>query len=130
MLAALSGAGLAALSGLLRFDLQTSNRAIRVLVRGSKLQACGCVRHLILELKSLSALYTVSQGDLEAKAQISPGSGTRPGRYSVQDDPARAATLATEYKGAIKAATLVALPPQIAGILRWSKSTYPSLDNP
>ena len=42
----------------------------------------------------------------------------------------RAATLATEYKAAIKAAVLVAVPPQIAGILKWSKSTYPSLDNP
>ena len=60
------------------------------------------------------------------------GSGIGPGhnQYSVRDDPVRAAILATEYKAAIKAAVLVAVPPQIAGILKWSKSTYPSLDNP
>ena len=60
------------------------------------------------------------------------GSGIGPGhnQYSVRDDPVRAATLATEYKAAIKAAVLVAVPPQIAGTLKWSKSTYPSLDNP
>ena len=65
------------------------------------------------------------------KALISLGSGIMPGHlYTVQDDPARAATLAKEYKAAIKAAVLVAMPPQIADILKWSKSTYPSLDNP
>jgi len=79
-------------------------------------------------LLKLATLQPLSS--LEAKAQISLGLGTRPGSYSVQDDPARAAMLATEYKDAIKAATLVALPPQTAGILRWSKSSYPSLDNP
>ena len=67
------------------------------------------------------------------KAMIPLGSGIGPGhnQYSVLDDLVRAATLATEYKAAIKAAVLVAVPPQIAGILKWSKSTsYPSLDNP
>ena len=67
------------------------------------------------------------------KATIPLGSGIRSGHnhYSVQDDPVWVATLATEYRAAIKAAVLVAVQPQIAGILTWSKSTsYPSLDNP
>ena len=56
----------------------------------------------------------------------------RPGtdRYTVRDDPTRAAALASEYKAAIKAAVMVTVPPRIAGGLLWSKSTYPSLDNP
>ena len=51
----------------------------------------------LLQLATLQPLSS-----LEAKAQISLGLGTRPGSYSVQDDPARAAMLATEYKDAIK----------------------------
>ena len=51
-------------------------------------------------------------------------------RYTVCDDPTRAAALASEYKAAIKAAVMIAVSPQFASCLQWSKSTYPSLDNP
>ena len=56
------------------------------------------------------------------------GTGRRP--YMVRNDPARALELAGEYRAAIKAAVLVALPSTVAQQLVWSRSIYPSLANP
>ena len=53
-----------------------------------------------------------------------------PLRYRVRDDPQRAKEVANDYKSAVMAGVMENLPPGVIWSVRWSKSVYPSVDNP
>ena len=76
------------------------------------------------------ALVSLSAPDPAAGRSVVSLQGEPRSPYLVRNDAARASSLASDYKNAIKAAVIIALPVSVAGRLTWGRSIYPCMDNP